>query len=69
LRGRQEAIYHKKNPKTGVFIFVIQGELEVQYRLMHEGDGLALWEVDEVEFEALSNNAILLILEVPILDE
>ena len=69
LKGRQEAIYHKKNSKTGVFIFVIHGELEVQYRLMHEGDGLALWEVDEVEFEALSNNAILLILEVPILDE
>jgi redox-sensitive bicupin YhaK (pirin superfamily) len=68
FRGRQDASYHKKRAENGVFIFAIQGELEVQYRLMHEGDGLALWEVDEVEFEALSNDAILLILEVPLLD-
>jgi redox-sensitive bicupin YhaK (pirin superfamily) len=67
LKGRQEIVYHKKKPENGIFVFAIQGELEVQYRLMHEGDGLALWELDEIEVEALSNDAILLILEVPLL--
>jgi len=64
LNGRQEAVYHKKNPENGIFVYVIQGELEVQYRLMHDGDGLALWDINEVEFEALTNDAILLVLEV-----
>lgn len=64
LNGRQDDIYYRKNTANGVFVYAIQGALEVQYRLMHEGDGLALWDVDEVEFEALSNDAILLIVEV-----
>jgi redox-sensitive bicupin YhaK (pirin superfamily) len=66
LEGRQEDTYHKKRPENGIFVFAIQGALEVQYRLMNEGDGLALWDIDEVEFEALSNDAILLIIEVPV---
>ncbi|MCR8559151.1 hypothetical protein KXD93_15950 [Mucilaginibacter sp. BJC16-A38] len=66
LNGRQEDTYYKKNPANGVFVYSVQGALEVQYRLLHEGDGLALWDVDEVAFEALSNNAILLIIEVPL---
>lgn len=68
LKGQQEAVYNKEWAGNGIFAFVIQGELEVQYRLMHEGDGLALWEVDEVAIEAFSNDAILLILEMPLLD-
>jgi redox-sensitive bicupin YhaK (pirin superfamily) len=66
LAGRQEGAYYIKHPKNGIFFFAIQGALEVQYRLMHEGDGLALWDLEEVEFEALSNDAILLVIEVPL---
>jgi len=64
IDGRQDDVYYRNNIANGVFVYAIQGALEVQYRLMHEGDGLALWDVDEVEFEALSNDAILLIVEV-----
>jgi len=63
LYGRQEELHLKKNNTNDLFVFVIQGALEVQYRLLHEGDGLALWDIDELEFEALSNDAILLIIE------
>jgi hypothetical protein len=31
--------------------------------LLHARDGLALWEVEAVEFEALSNNAIIFFIE------
>jgi redox-sensitive bicupin YhaK (pirin superfamily) len=65
LNGRQEGLYNKKSVANGLFVYAIQGALEVQYRLLHEGDGLALWDLDEIEFEALSNDAILLIVEVP----
>ncbi|WP_409034090.1 hypothetical protein [Runella sp.] len=63
--GREEGIYTVRNPeRNGVFIFVIEGAFEVQNRLLHPRDGLSLTHVTEVEFEALSNDAILLVLEV-----
>ncbi|WP_428656324.1 pirin family protein [Runella sp.] len=63
--GREEGIYEVQSPEThGVFIFVIEGAFEVQNRLLHPRDGLSLQSVEAVEFEALSNDAILLLLEV-----
>lgn len=47
-----------------VFIFLIEGAAEVQNRLLHARDGLALWNANEIEFEALSREVILLILPV-----
>jgi len=46
-----------------VYVFVIEGAFEVQNRLLHARDGLSLSSATEVEFEALSNDAMLLILE------
>jgi hypothetical protein len=31
--------------------------------LLHERDGLALWDADEIEVEVLSNDALLLLIE------
>ncbi|GLU50579.1 pirin family protein [Dyadobacter frigoris] len=62
--GRQEDLYQLKNPENGIFVFIIEGAFEVQNRLMEARDGLSLWNLDELEFEALSNDAIILILEV-----
>lgn len=63
--GREEATYQILNP-SGLFAFVIAGEFEVQYRLLQAGDGLALWGLQQVELEALSNDAIILLVEVPV---
>jgi hypothetical protein len=65
--GREEGIYQMED--KGLFVFVIEGAFEVQYRLLEARDGLALWNVKEVEFEALSNDAIVLLLELPFLTE
>lgn len=64
--GREESVYNMGDANNGLFVFAIQGAFEVQYRLLHPRDGLALWEVDEVEFEALSNDAIIFIMEIPV---
>src|SRR5581483_11553523 len=56
--GREESLYTLSDPGNGLFVFVIEGAFEVQYRLLHARDGLALWEAGEVEWEALSNDAI-----------
>jgi len=64
--GRAEAEYKPNNPGAAIFMFVIDGEFEAQHRLLHARDGLALWDVAEIEMEALSNDAIILVLEVPV---
>ncbi|MCX6216434.1 pirin [Spirosoma sp.] len=66
--GRAEGTYALKNPANGVFVFVLSGAFEVQNRLLHERDGLSLTNMPDavVEFEALANNAILLLMEVPL---
>lgn len=63
--GRHEAVYSLRNPAASMFVFVLAGAFEVESRLLHEKDGLALWDVAEIELEALSNDALLLVLELP----
>jgi quercetin 2,3-dioxygenase len=65
-KGREESVYKLSHPQNGLFAFVIQGAFEVQYRLLHPRDGLALWEASEIEWEALSNDAIILVIEMPL---
>lgn len=65
FRGRAEGHYTLHDPSHGVFAFVVQGAFEIQSRLLHARDGLALWDLNEIEFEALSNEAILVLLELP----
>jgi len=62
--GRREALYNTKGEGYGTFAYVIEGVFEVNGRLLHARDGLALWETNEADAEALSNNAILLIIEL-----
>jgi myo-inositol-hexaphosphate 3-phosphohydrolase len=61
--GRSEAIYKLSQDKS-VFVFVIQGAFEVQHRLLESRDGLWLQNVQEIEMEALSNDAIVFLIEV-----
>ncbi|MHA4737333.1 pirin family protein [Dyadobacter sp. MSC1_007] len=60
--GREEGIFTIKNPDQKAFIFIIEGAFEVQNRLLEKRDGLALGNVREIEFEALSDGAVLLII-------
>lgn len=62
--GRKEGLYKLKNPSNGIFVFVINGAFEVENRLLESKDGLRLQQIDNIEWEALSENAILLILEI-----
>ena len=63
--GRKEADYELKSPESSLFVFVLEGAFEVQGRLLHAKDGLALWNGPQhFELEALSNEAIVLIIEL-----
>lgn len=66
--GREEAIYKMESSANSFYTFIIDGAFEIEGRLLHARDGLALWNTENVELEALSNNAIIVVLELlPIL--
>jgi len=62
--GRRDGVLDLQKNSSGCFAFVIEGAFEVQNRLLHPRDGLALSNIRQIDFEALSNDAILLIIEV-----
>ncbi|SDH32117.1 hypothetical protein SAMN04487996_13326 [Dyadobacter soli] len=62
--GREEGIFTSWNAEHSAFIFVIEGAFEVQNRLLERRDALALRNAVTVEFEALSNGAILLVIDI-----
>lgn len=64
--GRQEILYPLKNENNGVYAFVLEGAFELQNRLLHARDGLAIWGASAIEAEALSDDAIVLLLELPL---
>lgn len=66
FNGREEVLYNPSNSANGIFIFVISGAFKVQGRLLEERDGLALWNTGEIDTEALSESAILLLIEAPL---
>lgn len=62
--GRKEGFYTLKNPNNGVFVFVVNGAFEVENRLLEAKDGLSIKKTEVIEWEALSENAVLLVFEV-----
>lgn len=60
--GRAEGEHTLSKSEKSVFIFVIDGVFEVQNRLLHARDGLYLTDEVVIEFEALANEAILLMI-------
>jgi quercetin 2,3-dioxygenase len=63
--ARVEGTY-KLKPNHGVFAFVISGAFEFQNRLLEDRDALSIWAIDEIEFESLTQNSLLLIIETEI---
>jgi len=46
-----------------IFAYVVNGSFEVEERLMEYRDGLLLWHVEQIEFQSLSEAAIILFIE------
>lgn len=63
FNGRGETVYSLQHDKAKLFVFVLEGAFEVEGRLLHARDGLALLNITKVEMEALSNDAIILAVE------
>lgn len=64
LDGRKEITYTPVKENSCVFAFAVQGAFETEGILMHPRDGVAFWNYKQIEMEALSNDAIMFLLEL-----
>ena len=58
-------IYHLKNPANGVYAFVLKGDITIANNNLNQRDGLGIWNTNEINIKANSQDAELLLMEVP----
>ncbi|MFN8394042.1 MAG: pirin family protein [Bacteroidia bacterium] len=59
------ATYTLKRPGNGVYLFVLSGAFTVDGQALGDRDGLGIWDIPSLNIEAKSENAEILIMEVP----
>ena len=56
--------YSLQNTNNGVYIFVLEGAVQIAGNILERRDGLGVWETDKIEIETQPNTQLLL-MEVP----
>jgi redox-sensitive bicupin YhaK (pirin superfamily) len=56
--------YSIKKPGNGVYLFVLEGEVDVEGQTLTKRDGFGLWDTDKVSLKA-NENAKVLLMDVP----
>jgi hypothetical protein len=62
----KEITYNLKDPKNGVYAFILNGNFNIQGQDLESRDGLGIWEQSQLSIKSLSANAELLLMEVPL---
>ncbi|MFY1045032.1 hypothetical protein [Chryseobacterium sp. GP-SGM7] len=62
--GRKEEIHPIYHPEKAIFGMVINGAFEFQNRLLETRDSIVLKDIQTLEFEALSENALIIFFEI-----
>lgn len=57
--------FNKKG--NGVYAFVLKGSFKINETELNERDGLGIWNTDAIEITSLSNDAEVLLMEVPMM--
>jgi redox-sensitive bicupin YhaK (pirin superfamily) len=57
--------YKLKRNENGLYVMIIEGEFEVEGQTLSRRDGMGLWDTDSVNIKALSDNARILLIDVP----
>jgi redox-sensitive bicupin YhaK (pirin superfamily) len=60
--------YELKRPAThGVYAFIVEGDFTINSQALNKRDGYGLWKLNELTITADSDEARLLLLEVPMM--
>lgn len=57
--------YALKDKNNGVYAFVIRGDVRINGQDLSERDGFGIWNTDSISLQAISQNAEVLLMEVP----
>ncbi|WP_443939666.1 pirin family protein [Pedobacter sp. MW01-1-1] len=60
-----ESTYSIKRTGNGVYAFVIKGTVEIEGQKLTERDGLGVWDTNQLTFKAISQDAEVLLMDVP----
>lgn len=60
-----ETNYQIKREGNGVYAFVISGDVEINGEKLNERDGLGIWDTNAISFKSLTQNARVLLMDVP----
>lgn len=56
--------YHLKDSQNGVYVFIIEGNVDIEGQKLNRRDGYGIWNVDSFNIESIKRSKILL-MEVP----
>ena len=62
-KSKDEYVLRSKG--NGIYFFVIEGEVNINDQQLSKRDGMGIWEIDKISFEAKPNSKVLL-MEVPL---
>lgn len=57
--------YNIKRKGNGVYVFVIKGDVTIDGQNLNERDGLGIWDTDKIKVTANSQDAEVLLMDVP----
>jgi redox-sensitive bicupin YhaK (pirin superfamily) len=60
-----EASYQIHKEGNGVYLFILEGQIEVAGELLNKRDGIGIWDFDTITLKSLSDSRLLL-MEVPL---
>lgn len=58
--------YRIKKDGNGVYVFVLEGEIDINNQILSKRDGLGIWNIDSIKVKATKNTRVLL-MEVPMI--
>ena len=64
LDANKTIYYHLTHPSNGIYIFIIQGAVEIEGIDLSKRDGVGFWDIKEISISSLTDSEILL-MEVP----
>jgi hypothetical protein len=57
--------YSIKKTGNGVYVFVLKGDVTIDETALNERDGLGIWNTEKISIKANSQDAEVLLMEVP----
>jgi quercetin 2,3-dioxygenase len=57
--------YALKKTGNGVYAFILKGDLNIEGNSLNERDGIGIWDTDKISIKAISQDAEILLMEVP----